>query len=89
MFFEKLAVVGCGPPTPTAPKTRIGATSHDFRPGDRVRIVEGTFENYEGELVELNATTRTASVMIRIYGRGTPVELQVESLELVTRGSQP
>jgi hypothetical protein len=83
LFYEKLGVVGCGPLTPTAPEARIGGTVHDFKPGDRVRIVDGVFANFEAAVVEVNSTTGTALVMTRIHGRDTPVELQVESLELV------
>jgi transcriptional antiterminator NusG len=51
--------------------------------GDRVKINEGTFENFEGEVDNIDATNGRVTVMINIFGRSTPVELeywQIESL---------
>ena len=54
-----------------------------FRAGDRVKINEGTFENFEGEIGSIDQTTGRVTVMINIFGRSTPVELgywQIESV---------
>ena len=54
-----------------------------FKPGDRVKINEGTFENFEGEVTSIDAANGRVTVMINIFGRSTPVELeywQVESM---------
>ena len=51
--------------------------------GDRVKINEGTFENFEGEVDTINEASGRVSVIINIFGRPTPVELehwQIESL---------
>lgn len=64
--------------TDAAPKLQIG-----FNIGDRVKINEGTFENFEGEVETIDATSGRVTVMINIFGRSTPVELeywQIESL---------
>ena len=64
--------------TDQAPKLDIR-----FRPGDRVKINEGTFENFEGEVDNIDQTNGRVTVMINIFGRSTPVELeywQIESL---------
>jgi transcriptional antiterminator NusG len=61
-----------------APKLKIG-----FKMGDRVKINEGTFENFEGEVETIDEASGRVTVMINIFGRSTPVELeywQVESL---------
>lgn len=61
-----------------APKLNI-----KFRPGDRVKITEGTFENFEGDVDTIDEANGRVTVMINIFGRSTPVELeywQVESL---------
>jgi len=61
-----------------APKLKIG-----FKLGDRVKINEGTFENIEGEVDTIDETSGRVTVMINIFGRSTPVELeywQIESL---------
>jgi len=54
-----------------APKLKIG-----FSPGDQVKINEGTFENFEGEVESIDETNGRVTVMINIFGRSTPVELE-------------
>jgi len=51
--------------------------------GDRVKINEGTFENFEGDVDTINEASGRVSVIINIFGRPTPVELehwQIEAL---------
>jgi transcriptional antiterminator NusG len=55
----------------------------EFRLGDNVRIVDGPFSNFSGEVEEVNEDRSTLKVMVTIFGRATPVELgflQVEKL---------
>jgi transcription termination/antitermination protein NusG len=59
-----------------APKLKIA-----FRKGDRVKINEGTFENFEGEVETLDETNGRVTVMINIFGRSTPVELEYWQIE--------
>ncbi|MFZ5831312.1 MAG: transcription termination/antitermination protein NusG [Planctomycetota bacterium] len=54
-----------------APKLKI-----NFKPGDQVKINEGTFENFEGEVASIDQTNGRVTVMINIFGRSTPVELE-------------
>ncbi|MCA9248468.1 MAG: transcription termination/antitermination factor NusG [Planctomycetales bacterium] len=61
-----------------APKLKI-----PYAIGDRVKINEGTFENFEGEVNTIDEQSGRITVMINIFGRSTPVELeywQVETL---------
>jgi transcriptional antiterminator NusG len=61
-----------------SPKMKIA-----FREGERVKINEGTFENFEGEVDAIDEQNGRVTVMINIFGRSTPVELeywQIESL---------
>ncbi len=60
------------------PKLKIG-----FRVGDRVKINEGTFENFEGEVHTIDETSGRVTVMINIFGRSTPVELEYWQIESV------
>lgn len=58
-------------------------TSIKFRPGDRVRVKEGYFQNFEGEVETIDESNGRVTVMISIFGRATPVELdhwQVEDV---------
>ena len=55
----------------------------DFKPDDKVKINDGTFENFEGEVSGIDEASGRVTVMINIFGRSTPVELehwQVEKL---------
>jgi transcriptional antiterminator NusG len=60
------------------PKLKIG-----FNMGDRVKINEGTFENFEGEVSKIDETSGKVEVMINIFGRSTPVELEYWQIENV------
>jgi len=51
--------------------------------GDRVKIKEGTFENFEGEVDVVDNTNGRVTVMINIFGRSTPVELEHWQIEKV------
>ena len=58
-------------------------TAIPFKISDRVRIKEGTFENFEGDVDAIDEANGRVTVMINIFGRSTPVELehwQVESV---------
>ncbi len=61
-----------------APKLKIG-----FSTGERVKINEGTFENFEGEVETIDETSGRVTVMINIFGRSTPVELEYWQIETV------
>ena len=60
------------------PKLKIS-----FHAGDRVKINEGTFENFEGEVDALDETSGRVTVMINIFGRSTPVELEYWQIESI------
>jgi transcription termination/antitermination protein NusG len=54
-----------------------------FKKGDKVKVTEGPFENFEGSVDEINAQKGTVRVIVTIFGRPTPIEIeywQVEAL---------
>lgn len=54
-----------------------------FEKGEQVKIVDGPFNNFSGVVEEVNLDRDTLKVMVTIFGRQTPVELnflQVEKL---------
>ena len=52
-----------------------------FEKNDSVRIVDGPFANFEGKVDEVNTERGTLRVMVTIFGRGTPVELEFLQVE--------
>jgi transcriptional antiterminator NusG len=55
----------------------------NFKIGDRVKIKEGTFESFEGEVHQIDEQNGRISVMINIFGRSTPVELEYWQVEVL------
>lgn len=54
-----------------------------FKKGDRVKINEGTFENFEGEVEEIDEANGRVTVMLSIFGRSTPVDIEYWQIEAV------
>lgn len=55
----------------------------NFQPGDRVKISEGTFENFEGDVGGIDEANGRVTVNINIFGRSTPVELEYWQIQKV------
>ena len=56
---------------------------HVFEKGEPVKIVDGPFNNFTGVVDDVNLDRNTLKVMVTIFGRHTPVELdflQVQKL---------
>ena len=58
-------------------------TAIPFKSGDRVRVKEGYFQNFEGDVESVDEANGRVTVMINIFGRSTPVELEHWQIELV------
>jgi transcriptional antiterminator NusG len=52
-----------------------------FQRGDPVRIIDGPFSNFQGSVDEVNNDRATVKVMVTIFGRSTPVELDFLKVE--------
>jgi transcription termination/antitermination protein NusG len=62
----------------------VGAkTTIPFKTGDRVRVKEGYFQNFEGDVHAIDQTHGRVTVMINIFGRATPVEIEHWQIEAV------
>ncbi|MDE0124013.1 MAG: transcription termination/antitermination protein NusG [Bryobacterales bacterium] len=55
-----------------------------FARNDRVNIVDGPFTGFSGSVEEVNADRSTLKVMVTIFGRGTPVELEYFQVKKAT-----
>lgn len=52
-----------------------------YHPGDRVRIVDGPFNDFRGTVSEINMERSKIRVMVNFFGRETPVELDFLQVE--------
>ena len=52
-----------------------------FEPGDVVRIIDGPFTNFQGRVEDVNLERNTLRVLVTIFGRATPVELEFLQVE--------
>jgi transcriptional antiterminator NusG len=53
------------------------------KPGDRVRVKEGYFQNFEGDVESIDEANGRITVIINIFNRSTPVELEHWQVEEV------
>lgn len=54
-----------------------------FEAGENVRVVEGPFTNFTGVIDEVNLQRGKLRVMVSIFGRATPVELDFLQVEKI------
>lgn len=54
-----------------------------FEKDDSVRVIEGPFENFVGVVEEVNEEKGKLKVMVTIFGRATPVELDFLQVEKI------
>jgi len=52
-----------------------------FEKNEVVRIVDGPFANFQGKVDEINSERNTLRVLVTIFGRATPVELEFLQVE--------
>lgn len=52
-----------------------------YRPGEQVRVIEGPFANFIGTVNEIDEEKSKLKMMVSIFGRPTPVELDVMQVE--------
>ena len=55
----------------------------DLTSGDAVKIKEGTFESFEGTVDKIDEEHGKITVLIEIFGRSTPVELEYSQVEKI------
>jgi transcriptional antiterminator NusG len=55
-----------------------------FSVGDQVKVIDGPFKNFAGSVEEVNADKAKVRVLVSIFGRATPVELDFTQVEPVS-----
>jgi len=54
-----------------------------FEKNENVRIIDGPFSNFSGKVDEVNPERNTLRVLVTIFGRATPVELDFLQVEKI------
>ena len=88
-------ILGCtgfvGPGSRPVPLTdeevaRMGVESKvvevNFAVGDTVNVIDGNMVGFSGKVAELDVDNNVVKVIISMFGRETPVEFQLNQLEL-------
>jgi transcriptional antiterminator NusG len=53
-----------------------GKARLEYEVGETVRVKEGPFADFSGEIIEINEDQLKLKVLVNIFGRETPVELE-------------
>lgn len=55
----------------------------DVEVGDQVRVINGPFESFMGEILDISPEKQVMTVRISMFGRDTPVELKFDQVEKI------
>lgn len=66
----------------------MGMEKHEivvrYNVGDTVRIVDGPLQSFTGVVEDLEPDKNRVSVMVSMFGRETPVDLELDQVEVLT-----
>ncbi len=83
-----------GKPTPMSPKDQAkmveeaerpeeAASAVEFKKSDKIKVTNGAFQNFEGEVDEVIPDKGMVRIITTIFGRPTPLELEYWQIEKV------
>ena len=61
--------------------TKVSA--YNYFPGDKVKIITGPFEDFEGLIDKVNTEGEKLTVNVTVFGRVTPVEVNMDQVEVL------
>ena len=61
-----------------------GVVDIPYNEGDLVKVIDGPFKDFDGTVQEVNADKLKLRVLVSIFGRKTPVEVDVNQVESAT-----
>jgi transcriptional antiterminator NusG len=56
-------------------------TINPYLVGDAVKVIDGPFNSFSGVIEEINEEKKKLKVMVKIFGRKTPLELNYTQVE--------
>lgn len=66
----------------------LGMEKHEvvvlYNVGDRVRINDGPLESFTGTVEEIDAEKNKVTVVVSMFGRETPVEMELDQVEVIS-----
>lgn len=62
---------------------KIDAVAIPYVIGETVKVVDGPFNGFNGTVEKINEEKRKLEVMVKIFGRRTPLELSYMQVEKV------
>lgn len=62
---------------------RPARARQSFAPGEPVKIIDGPFESFTGTIEEVNQEKNRLKVIVGIFGRNTPVEVDLLQVEKI------
>ena len=72
-------------PLTEAEVASMGVEKHDvvvdFQVGSRVRVADGPLEGFFGKIEEIDMEKQTVRVVVSMFGRETPIELEFDQIE--------
>ena len=57
--------------------------AYQFLPNDKIKIINGPFADFEGIIDKINTEGEKLIVKVTIFGRVTPVEVNMDQVELI------
>jgi transcriptional antiterminator NusG len=58
--------------------------SNPFTIGESVKVMDGPFNDFTGVIEEINEEKKKLKVMVKIFGRRTPIELNYMQVEKIS-----
>lgn len=62
---------------------QVDNISIPFKMGETVKVVDGPFNGFNGTIEKVNEEKRKLEVMVKIFGRKTPLELSYMQVEKI------
>jgi transcriptional antiterminator NusG len=71
-------------------RTETGETlpEHQFQVGDKIKVIDGAFMDFEGVIHEINIEKKRLKVFVSIFGRATPLDLSFFQIEALNKDEE-